>query len=114
MAAAAGDTAIEAKLREDNCNRRLEILIKHFETDERFYLDMKENFPVEEDHPEVTVIVFVDEGTALGYGGSNRYSLVCTDADEVHADIPRTLPPIENLSAWIRPGSCFDIESDED
>jgi hypothetical protein len=114
MAAAAGDTAFEAKLDEDNRNRRLGILIKHFEADERFYLDMKENFPIEEDYPQATVIVFVDKGTALGYNGSNRYSLVCMDANELHADIPRTLPPIENLGVWIRPGSCFHIESDED
>jgi hypothetical protein len=89
MASAIGDTAIEAKLDEDNCDRRLVILIKHFEADERFYLDVKENFPLEEDHPHATVIVFVDDRTALGYDSSNNYSLVCTDADEVHARIPQ-------------------------
>lgn len=107
IAAVGGE--IDDKLDDDDRNRRLEILINHFEAHESFYLEVKERFPCESDHPQASVLVFGDECTSLGYSlGGNHYALVCLNADEVHAIIARTLPRIENFDTWVLPGSVND------
>lgn len=91
---------------------RLQIMVKHFEAHESFYLAKRKACLVEDDYfededdcddhyPMYRILINLgDELSILGYCGSNEYELVYFDPLEIHGRLSRTRPVIANFDTY--------------
>jgi hypothetical protein len=91
---------------------RLQILVKHFEAHESFYLAIRKACLFEDDYfededdcddhyPMYRILINHEKNAILGYySNSNAYQLVWFDPLEIHGNLTRTRPVIANFDTY--------------